>query len=352
MKNSVLVLLFLLSFSLQINSVVGQDWKPIPGNIMTPWANEVNPENVWKEYPRPQMVRKEWKDLNGLWDFALTNGTSNRPLQSFTRKILVPFCVESALSGIKETVTGFHEMKYRRLFTIPENWKGKRILLHFEAVDYVSRLWIDGKFVGEHKGGYDAFQFDVTDFLNAGESHEINMVVWDPSNTGSQTIGKQTLIGLSKGNYTPTSGIWQSVWMEPVQNVSLKNLKILPDIDNGTVSVGVAIKGWGFNHQFKVQAFDNGKEIASESGTPDKPVILKINNAKLWSPDSPSLYDLKVSLLEGAKVIDEVESYFGMRKISMARDKAGFMKIHLNNKEIFQLGPLDQGYCGYRRNFM
>ena len=344
MNNSVLVLLFLLSFSLQNLSVVGQDWKPVPGNIMTPWANEVNPENVLKEYPRPQMVRKEWKNLNGLWDFALANGKSKRPVQSFNRKILVPFCVESALSGIKEFVTGFHEMKYRRSFTIPENWKGKRILLHFEAVDYISRLWIDGIFVGEHTGGYDAFQYDVTDFLNSDESHEINMVVWDPSNTGTQTIGKQTLIGLSKGNYTPTSGIWQSVWMEPVQDVSVKNLKILPDIENETVSVGVGIKGWGFNHQLKVQAFDNGKEIASGSGTPDKPVILKINNAKLWSPDSPSLYDLKVSLLQGNKVIDEVESYFGMRKISMARDNAGFMKIHLNNKEIFQLGPLDQGY--------
>lgn len=344
MKKFELVFLFMLSWVLQITSAAGQDWKPVPGNIMTPWAAEVTPENAWKEYPRPQMVRKEWKNLNGLWDFALVNGLNSRPLQSYPRKILVPFCVESALSGVKETVTGFHEMKYRRFFTIPDTWKGKRILIHFEAVDYISKLWIDGKFVGEHKGGYDAFQYDVTDFVNRGDSHEINMVVWDPSNTGTQTIGKQTLIGLSKGNYTPTSGIWQSVWMEPVEEVSIKNLKILPDIVSGTVSVGVVLKGWGYEHQVKIQVFDGGKEVVSEVGTPDKPILLKIEKAKLWSPDSPSLYDLKVSLIQGNKVIDEVGSYFGMRKISMARDKDGYMKIQLNNKDIFQFGPLDQGY--------
>ncbi len=321
-----------------------QEWKPAGGQIMTPWASDVNPDNVWKEYPRPQLVRKEWKNLNGLWDFSMTIGTSSAPAQRFNRKILVPFCVESALSGIKETVTGFHELKYRRLFTIPENWKGKRILLHFEAVDYYTRLWIDGKFAGEHRGGYDAFQFDITDLLNAGGNHEINMVVWDPSNTGTQTIGKQTLLGLSKGRYTATSGIWQTVWIEPVGDVSVKNLKILPDIDNGTLTVGVGIKGWAQNHQVKFRALDNGKEVASAVSAVDQPVSLKINDAKLWTPDSPFLYDLKVTLMEGDKVVDEVSSYFGMRKVSTARDAAGFMRIRLNNKDIFQFGPLDQGY--------
>jgi len=327
-----------------LNNADAQDWKIVPGNIMTEWAAGVTPDNVWVEYPRPQMVRKEWKNLNGLWDFSISIGTNNLPTQRFNRKILVPFCVESALSGIKESISGSQEMMYRRTFNIPEIWKGKRIILHFQAVDYYARVWIDGKFVGEHKGGYEAFQFDITDFLKSDENHEVSLVVWDPSNMGTQPVGKQTLLGLSKGNYTPTSGIWQTVWMEPVEDVSIQSLKILPDVDMGTLSVDVVLKGWGYNHQIKVQAFDKGVEIASAETAQGKPVSLKIPNPKLWSPESPYLYDLKVSLSQGDKDIDEVKSYFGMRKISMSRDAAGYMRINLNNKEIFQFGPLDQGY--------
>jgi hypothetical protein len=338
------VLLFWTLVLIMSLSLKSQDWKLVPGNIMTPWAANVSPENVLPEYPRPQLVRKEWRNLNGLWDFTVAIGTNTAPAQRFNRKILVPFCVESALSGIKETITGFNEMKYRRFFRIPETWKGKRIMLHFDAVDYITKLWIDGKYVGDHKGGYDAFNFDITDFLNPVENHEINMVVWDPSNSGNQPIGKQTLLGLSRGRYTATSGIWQTVWMEPVSEVSIKNLKILPDVDNGTITVETSIKGWPLNHRLKIQAFDNGKEIASLLTAPDKPAIFKIDGAKLWSPDSPFLYDLKVSLLHEDKIVDEVESYFGMRKISTARGADGFMRIRLNNKEVYQLGPLDQGY--------
>ncbi len=344
MKNYFFTSVTIFILILQLSSATGQDWKPVGGNIMTQWAAGVTPENALKEYPRPQMVRDEWKNLNGLWDFTVTLGYNTGPSQRFNRKILVPFSVESALSGIKEPITGFQEMKYRRLFNIPENWKGKRILLHFEAVDYYTKLWIDGKYAGEHKGGYDAFQFDITDFLNPGESHEINMVVWDPSNTGTQPVGKQTLQGLSRGRYTPTSGIWQTVWMEPVGDVSIKNLKVTPDIDSGTLTVEAGLKGWGLNHRLKVLAYDNGKEVASVESAVDKPITLKISNAKLWSPDSPFLYDLKVRLLLGDKVVDEVGSYFGMRKISIARDGAGLMHVNLNNQRIFQLGPLDQGY--------
>jgi hypothetical protein len=332
-------------YSLQVNNATGQVWKPVPGNIMTPWAADVTPDNAWQEYPRPQMVRKDWKNLNGLWDFEISMGTNNRPLQNYTRKILVPFCVESALSGIKETIRGSQEMLYRRLFDIPENWKGKRILLHFEAVDYQTKLWIDDKYVGEHKGGYDAFTFDITDALNSTGTHNIKLVVWDPTNYGTQPVGKQSLPELVRGyRYTPTSGIWQTVWMEPVEEVSISSIKVLPDIDNSTFTVETGLKGWGYDHQLKVQAFDKGTMVASGEALPGKPVVMKISNPKLWSPDSPFLYDLKVTLVKNNSVVDEVESYFGMRKISMARDESGLMRINLNNKAIFQLGPLDQGY--------
>jgi Glycosyl hydrolases family 2, sugar binding domain/Glycosyl hydrolases family 2/Glycosyl hydrolases family 2, TIM barrel domain len=344
MKKSLSIIISVCFLTLILNQANGQDWKPVPGNIMTTWATTVTPENVWKEYPRPQMVRKEWKNLNGLWDFAVVLGTNNVPSQRYNRKILVPFCVESALSGIKEAVTGSQEMLYRRSFSIPDSWKGKRIILHFEAVDYISKIWVDGKSVGDHKGGYEAFQFDITDVLNSADTHELSLVVWDPSNTGTQPIGKQTLIGLSKGNYTPTSGIWQTVWMEPVSDVSIRSLKILPDVDLETLTVDAAMNGWSYNNQIKVQAMDNGAEVASGEGVAGKPVTLKLKNPKLWSPESPYLYDLKVSLLQGGKTVDEVESYFGMRKISIGRDAAGLMRINLNNKMIFQLGPLDQGY--------
>ena len=339
MKPVKTILLVFFLISLNVSRSDGQDWKPVPGNIMTKWASDVTPENVWKEYPRPQMVRKEWKNLNGLWDFSVSIGTGNKPLQRYSRKILVPFCVESALSGIKETITGFQEMMYRRVFHLPENWNGKRILLHFEAVDYYSKIWVDGKFIGEHKGGYDAFQFDITDALSSDVNHEISLVVWDPSNTGTQPVGKQTLLGLSRGRYTPTSGIWQTVWLEPVEEVSIKNLKMLPDIDKGILNVEAVLKGWGKGYQLKIQALDNGNEVASTQGEAGKPLTLKINNPKLWSPGSPFLYDLNVKLMQGDKIVDEVGSYFGMRKISTARDASGFMRIYLNNNQIFQLGP-------------
>lgn len=328
---------------LQYESVC-QEWKPVSGQIMTPWAADVTPVNVWKEYPRPQMARNEWLNLNGLWDFSIVLGTENSPARRYDRKILVPFCVESALSGVKEVITGSQEMMYRRFFRIPESWKGKRVLLNFQASDYRTKVWINGNFIGEHLGGYDAFQFDITDALGSEAEHEISLVIWDPSNTGTQTIGKQTLYGLSKGRYTPTSGVYQTVWLEPVEDVSLKRLKISPDIDKNTVSIETFTRGWTYGYSLKIQAFDKGVLIASGESSTNKPVTLSIQNPKLWSPDSPYLYDLKVSLLENDKIVDEVDSYFGMRKISMARDEAGFMRIHLNNREIFQFGPLDQGY--------
>jgi ribosomal protein S17E len=344
MKNRICII-FTLVLLLQYSFIQAQNWAPVPGQIMTSWANDVTPENVWKEYPRPQMVRTDWLNLNGLWDFEITDRDTNKIAINYARKILVPFCVESALSGIKETITGKQQMMYRRYFTVPSNWNQKYLILHFEAVDYETKVWVDGKYVGMHKGGYDHFQFDITGFLSKEQKHEIKIVVWDPTNEGSQPIGKQALPAIRNvTKYTATSGIWQTVWLEPINDVAIESIKIIPNIDNATISLQTKLVGATQGTRIKIQAFDQGKEIASSVAADDELVSLQLNQPKLWSPTNPFLYDLKLSLVKDGKVVDEVSSYFGMRKISMGRDQEGYMRILLNNAIIYQLGPLDQGY--------
>jgi len=344
MKNRISIV-FILVLLLQYSFIQAQNWAPVPGQIMTNWSNNVTPENVWKEYPRPQMVRTDWLNLNGLWDFEITERDTNKIAINYARKILVPFCVESALSGIKETITGKQQMIYRRFFSIPSHWNQKHLILHFEAVDYEAKVWVDGKYVGIHKGGYDHFQFDIAGFLNKDEKHEIKLVVWDPTNEGSQPIGKQALPAIrNRTKYTATSGIWQTVWLEPTNEVAIESIKIIPNIDNGTISLQTKVVGATQGARIKIQAFDQGKEIASSIAAIGEPVSLQLNQPKLWSPTNPFLYDLKLSLINDGKVSDEVSSYFGMRKISMGRDQEGYMRILLNNEIIYQLGPLDQGY--------
>ena len=344
MKNRICII-FTLVLLLEYSFIQAQNWAPVPGQIMTNWANDVTPENVWKEYPRPQMVRTDWLNLNGLWDFEITDRDTNKIAINYARKILVPFCVESALSGIKETITGKQQMMYRRYFTVPSNWNQKYLILHFEAVDYETKVWVDGKYVGMHKGGYDHFQFDITGFLSKEQKHEIKIVVWDPTNEGSQPIGKQALPAIKNvTKYTATSGIWQTVWLEPINDVAIESIKIIPNIDNATISLQTKVVGATQGTRIKIQAFDQGKEIASSIAADDELVSLQLNQPKLWSPTNPFLYDLKLSLVKDGKVVDEVSSYFGMRKISMGRDQEGYMRILLNNEIIYQLGPLDQGY--------
>ena len=325
--------------------VCAQDWKPVPGNIMTKWAADVTPENVWKEYPRPQMVRKDWLNLNGLWDFAISSDITNQPTKQYNKKILVPFCVESALSGIKETIRGNQQLHYRRFFSVPTNWTGKQLLLHFEAVDYETKLWVDGKFVGEHKGGYNHFHFNIAPFLNKNTTHEISLLVWDPTNEGSQPIGKQSLPEIrNRTKYTATSGIWQTVWLEPVNNESIESIQIIPNVDESAISLSIQQLESSLKNQVRIQVYEKGKEIVSITHALENTIKIKIPQPKLWSPEKPFLYDLKLSVIKDGKIVDVLTSYFGMRKISMARDAAGFMRILLNNKPIYQLGPLDQGY--------
>ena len=311
-------------------------WKPAADHVMTRWAEKVSPEDAWREYPRPQMVRKEWTNLNGLWQYAICDRGGERPAD-WDGEILVPFCIESALSGVGREVGPEKEVWYRRTFAAPK-LDGGRLLLHFGAVDWRARAWVNGQPVGEHVGGYDPFTLDVTEALTEGEQ-ELVVCVWDPTDAGFQPRGKQ----VQKPHgiwYTAVTGIWQTVWLERTPAAYVKGLRIVPDVDNKMVTVLVKASAAG---KVKLTASAAGKQVADAIGTANEPIILKLAEPKLWSPDKPFLYDLRVAYKTG-RSRDEVRSYFGMRKIAISKDEAGINRLFLNNKPLFQYGPLDQGW--------
>ena len=321
-----------------------QNYKPAGNRIMTEWAEKVTPENVWQEYPRPQLQRDKWLNINGLWNYALLQKTESQP-KKYQGDILVPFCIESALSGVGKRMSPDERLWYRREFKIPEDWKSSRVLLNFDAVDWSMSVWINGAYVGSHKGAYDRFTFDVTNFLK-GEGHEeIVVAVDDPTSSGPQPRGKQTLQpgGIS---YTPVSGIWQTVWLESVnKEASIGEVKITPDIDHNLVTVlPMLYESVPAGYTVKISVFDGTDMVAESEVAADKKVDISIENPKFWSPDSPFLYDLKLVLLNpDGKKLDEVNSYFGMRKISL-KIQSYNQVLCLNNEPLFQYGPLDQGW--------
>ncbi len=317
-------------------------WKPAGGKLMTRWAKALTPENAHREYPRPQMVRKDWLCLNGLWDYAIRPGAGARA-GTYDDKILVPFPAESALSGVGKRVGAGKQLWYRRTFDVPAAWRGRRVLLHFGAVDWHARVWVNGREIGEHRGGYDPFAFDVTDALKPSGLQEIVVAVADPTDEGTQPRGKQTKTPRGIW-YTPVTGIWQTVWLEPVAGESVARLKIVPDVDGGVVRVTVSRRGKREGCTVKVVALDGKTRVAEATGPPDAPLELAIPKARLWSPDSPFLYGLTVTLMREGKAIDAVESYFGMRKIALGKDVNGITRIMFNGKPLFQYGPLDQGW--------
>lgn len=306
-------------------------------NIRTPWFDKIDKNCPLPEYPRPQLSRKDWLCLNGEYDYAITTKTAAAPT-AFEGKILVPFAVESELSGVQKHITADQLLWYRRSFTLTEAFNGKRTLLHFGAVDWECTVFVNGKEVGSHKGGYNPFYFDITDALCDGEN-ELTVKVADPTDSGHQQRGKQ--VHESHGFwYTATSGIWQTVWLEPVNYCRIESIKLVPDIDEGVIALKV-------NHTCEcggklfAKVLDGGKtifdgEIAADAKIP-------VPEAKLWSPESPFLYDLELTLeCDGEK--DEIKSYFGMRKFSIMIDSNGIPRLALNNKPYFQKGLLDQGY--------
>jgi len=340
--------LFLLVHCLLLHAglVVAQpgDWKPVAGRITTPWAADVNPAGPLPEYPRPQLVRGNWLNLNGLWDYALLPKRDLEDVPSaFAGKILVPYAVESALSGVGKTVGKDSVLWYRRTVNLPANLRKGKVLLHFGAVDWETELYVNGRKAGSHRGGYDPFSFDITPHLAKGAGQQIALRVWDPTSDGPQPRGKQVNNPHSIW-YTPVTGIWQTVWLESVPDTYLAATRHTPDIDKGTLTVTGQVQHGRPGDQLRVTAFDGKNKVAEQTVAADAPAVLAVSNPKRWSPDSPFLYDLTVAVVRGGKVVDQVKSYFAMRKISVQQDKAGLQRMLLNNRFLFQYGPLDQGW--------
>ena len=319
-----------------------QDWKPAGDRIKTPWAEKIDPANPLPEYPRPQLVRGQWLNLNGLWDYAILDKGKSIPA-AFDGKILVPFAVESSLSGVGARVGQEKELWYHRTFTVPASWKNKKVILHFGAVDWLADVWINDIKVGKHQGGYTPFQFDITPFLNKDSSQKLVVRVWDPSDRGFQPRGKQVERPQSIW-YTPVTGIWQTGWLEPVEQAFITHLKTVPDIDGGSVSILASTEGALPSDIIEVKVLDNGKVVGTGRAAAGQEVLVSIPGARLWSPESPFLYDMEVSVLRNGIAADRIKSYFGMRKISTHRDANGIVRMQLNNKDYFHFGPLDQGW--------
>lgn len=313
-------------------------WELVDCSLQTPWTKDVSPTAVLPEYPRPQMVREDWINLNGLWDYSIRPQGESQP-QQWDGEILVPFPIESSLSGVKKTVRPDEQVWYRRTFTRPQRAEGGRLLLHFGAVDWKCTVWVNGREVGEHTGGYDPFTFDITAALKEGEN-ELVVAAFDPTDKGTQPRGKQVLEPQSIW-YTAVTGIWQTVWLEPVPHNYIRSLKFVPDVDRGLLKLAVETPNGG---RIRVTASDKNESVARIEGNAGEPLELKIDRPRLWSPDSPHLYDLKVELLDGEEVDDAVDSYFGMRKIEVRKDAAGINRLWLNNEVLFHYGPLDQGW--------
>lgn len=316
-------------------------WQPAAAPLMTRWAAQVSPTNALPEYPRPQLVRPDWLNLNGLWDYAITPSSMVKP-PAFEGRILVPFPVESALSGVMRRLDEKSTLWYHRRFAVPRAWSGQRVRLHFGAADWRAQVWVNGKGIGQHRGGYDAFTFDITESLKRAGEEELLVAITDPTD-GDQPRGKQSRKpeGIF---YTPTSGLWQTVWLEPVPGVCIDDLSLVPDRDAHALQLRVGANSLADSVSVEAVALAAGREAGRVSGPANQELRLVIASPHPWSPDDPFLYDLRVTLKKGERVLDIVGSYFGLRKIALRKDAEGITRLALNDQFLFQMGALDQGF--------
>ena len=293
---------------------------PKENRMKTVWADKVTSENVWQSYPRPQLQRSQWMNLNGLWQYAVTTQDTPKKEVKFEGQILVPFAIESSLSGVQRSFLPTEKLWYQRNFTLDDAWKGKTVILHFGAVDYECQVWVNNKLAGIHKGGNNPFSFDVTKLLRKGGSQLVEVAVIDPTDTESISRGKQQLE--PKGIwYSPVSGIWQTVWLEAVNSTHI--LQVLPtaDIHKKTVSLDISVAKAKGGEKVKVELLDEGKVVGTTEQKLASKIEMEVPEAVLWSPSSPKLYHLNIELLSQGQVIDQVKSYFAMREVSIRKDE-------------------------------
>lgn len=326
-----------------------QEWAPVGDNIKTRWAADVDPSCPRPEYPRPQMVRGDWMNLNGLWDYGITAASADGFVPE--GQILVPFAVESSLSGVGRTVGKDNALWYERNFTLPKDWKGKNVLLHFGAVDWQTEVWVNGFYVGEHRGGFDPFHFDVTPYLKKSGLQSMTVKVWDGTDSSWQPRGKQVEHPAYIW-YTSVTGIWQTVWLEAVPQTHIESYYTVSDISSGEISVEVVASALKMDDEFRVEVLDGGigydplepssSLVASAQGSGR--INMKIPEAHLWSPENPYLYGLKISVVRDGRIVDSVDGYTALRSIAKVTADDGYQRLALNGEPLFQFGPLDQGW--------
>lgn len=311
-------------------------------SLKTEWADQVDRQLPHPEYPRPQLVRENWQNLNGPWEYSILPKGS-LPEMGFAGEILVPFPVESQLSGVQQTVGPEMELWYEKTFDLDLKKGKSRILLHFGAVDWEAEVWVNGQHAGTHQGGFDSFSFDITSHLNKGDKQTIRVRVWDPSDSGPQPRGKQ--VKEPKGIwYTPVTGIWQTVWLEAVPEKYLSSFYSETDWDSDSQIFYSTIEHADENQEIEVRVYDQDALVGSIRGKANERLKLTMENPTAWSPSDPHLYDIEVSLYQGKKEIDQIRSYMAYRDVRMGKDEDGFQRIFLNGEALFQYGPLDQGW--------
>ena len=319
------------------------NWSPAGQKIKTKWGKNLNPEKVWTEYPRPQLERKEWLNLNGPWYYSIREPDCIKP-EKHDGKILVPFSLESSLSGIMGSLNDNQYLWYEKEIEIPEKWENKTVLLHFGAVDWKCELFINEFKIGEHIGGYSSFYFDITTKLQKGKN-KIILKVFDPTDRNYQPVGKQTLTPGSIW-YNAISGIWQTVWLEPVDQHYIEKIDINNDYDNKIIKLTFRINSYiklPLNVTLKYQE----KIVGEMTGKSNEEISIILNEEDFhpWSPSEPNLYYIQAKLYsEIGYMYDSINSYTSIRKIESKQDSSGYFRIYLNNKPLFNMGTLDQGY--------